>query len=441
MPPSPDFTCKQQREWGKCDMTWMQGMCLKSCGKCNNTDDANHDTKDTKDNKDTKDDTDTPKTVASSNQAMPADPQPLSTVTPSYLPALDGEFCSDTPPSATLDDGSLVSMSGGYSCARSWLSGNCARRRACRTRRQRRATTRAIDVRAIASPTCTSRCCSLTMIPSRNSKLQLTDLSTEEDQSICTERAGRGSTTAPTSACAQSTTNDLDEQLQMVRAAGGNVIRMFLHADALQSPVWNAAGRVEGNHERFLADMKRYLSKAESLNLFVIFSIFDFYLMRTHSALYTDESVLTSFIEKSLRPMLRELKDFKALAAWEIGNEPEGASTQHGWTKSKVDIKLIQRASNRLLAACKEEDPHTLVTLGSWSMIALQSSQQCYWCDDALIAAGGMPHGVVDFYQTHVYDWMKSQPALFPLHHARSRLSTSHGQAAAHRRIQLFRTQ
>eukprot|EP01025_Chloroclados_australasicus_P042032 TRINITY_DN4477_c0_g1_i2.p2 TRINITY_DN4477_c0_g1~~TRINITY_DN4477_c0_g1_i2.p2 ORF type:complete len:367 (-),score=35.48 TRINITY_DN4477_c0_g1_i2:386-1432(-) len=37
IPPSDDFTCQQQKMFGKCDYTWMiqGGFCLKECGRCN----------------------------------------------------------------------------------------------------------------------------------------------------------------------------------------------------------------------------------------------------------------------------------------------------------------------------------------------------------------------------------------------------------------------
>lgn len=34
VPPDNMYTCEQQAGWGKCSEPWMQGFCLKSCGKC-----------------------------------------------------------------------------------------------------------------------------------------------------------------------------------------------------------------------------------------------------------------------------------------------------------------------------------------------------------------------------------------------------------------------
>ena len=33
-PPSGGYTCEQQASWGKCDESWMQGYCCKSCKAC-----------------------------------------------------------------------------------------------------------------------------------------------------------------------------------------------------------------------------------------------------------------------------------------------------------------------------------------------------------------------------------------------------------------------
>ncbi len=34
-PAGSSYTCAQQAGWGKCNETWMQGFCNKSCGRCN----------------------------------------------------------------------------------------------------------------------------------------------------------------------------------------------------------------------------------------------------------------------------------------------------------------------------------------------------------------------------------------------------------------------
>ena len=34
LPPSVDYTCAEQAEWGNCGESWMDGYCLASCGTC-----------------------------------------------------------------------------------------------------------------------------------------------------------------------------------------------------------------------------------------------------------------------------------------------------------------------------------------------------------------------------------------------------------------------
>ena len=34
IPPSSDYTCVQQSQWGKCNETWMKGYCCQSCFAC-----------------------------------------------------------------------------------------------------------------------------------------------------------------------------------------------------------------------------------------------------------------------------------------------------------------------------------------------------------------------------------------------------------------------
>ncbi|WP_437504458.1 hypothetical protein [Sorangium sp. So ce1099] len=32
--PSSQYTCAQQASWGKCNESWMQGFCSRTCGRC-----------------------------------------------------------------------------------------------------------------------------------------------------------------------------------------------------------------------------------------------------------------------------------------------------------------------------------------------------------------------------------------------------------------------
>ena len=36
VPPTSDYSCKQQKEWGKCDRPWMKegNFCATTCGRC-----------------------------------------------------------------------------------------------------------------------------------------------------------------------------------------------------------------------------------------------------------------------------------------------------------------------------------------------------------------------------------------------------------------------
>lgn len=179
----------------------------------------------------------------------------------------------------------------------------------------------------------------------------------------------------------------------------------------------------------------------------------------------SDTAATRAYIENALVPIVNAFKGHPGIIAWEVCNEPEGMSDEFGWPFTyHVPMVTIQRFVNRIAGAIHRIDPAAKVTTGAWSFIPLTDVQAVakpadaptltrsltreeqqniqvrfaehygtvlpvddilapftcpqrmnYYRDDRLIAAGGDPLGILDFYSVHYYDWAGT--ALSPFFH------------------------
>lgn len=219
------------------------------------------------------------------------------------------------------------------------------------------------------------------------------------------------------------------QALDDIADAGGNSMRWWVHVNGTDSPQFTN-GMVSGISASEIANVKKVLDLAEERNIAVSLCLWSFDMLQSgqgvnyeqNKNLLQNTSYTHAYIQNALIPMVKELKGHPAILCWEIFNEPEGMTTEFGWTPAehRTQMKYVQQFINLTAGAIHKEHPEAVVSNGSWSFKASSDigSYKNYYSDDELIAAGNDTLGTLDFYMIHYYDW--GGQALSPFHHPAS---------------------
>ncbi|CAN5211289.1 hypothetical protein BH23BAC3_BH23BAC3_11070 [soil metagenome] len=204
------------------------------------------------------------------------------------------------------------------------------------------------------------------------------------------------------------------EMFEEVNQNGGNMMRIWLHTNGTSTPEFDGMD-VVGPGAGAISDLRDILDAAYFYDVSLMLCLWSFDMLQAgqmndqqlqrNRGLLTDNDRLQTYIDNSLIPMVDSLHGHPAIASWEIFNEPEGMSSQFGWTPSRVDMSDIQNFINRTAGAIKRTAPDAFVTNGSWNIRASSDIGNFtnYYRDDRLIAAGTDEDGVLDYYTVHYY--------------------------------------
>lgn len=207
--------------------------------------------------------------------------------------------------------------------------------------------------------------------------------------------------------------NQFTRQIDGLAAAGGNTLRWWLHTNGRNSPIFTD-GVVSGINPIEIANLERALDIAYERGVLLMLCLWSFDMLQPNAlesnwprnrALVEDPVKTQAYIDNALIPLVEGVKGHPGIICWEIFNEPEGMIEGYGWTPEKVQFKYVQQFINMTAGAIKRIDPNVKVSNGSWNILASTDigNFHNYYRDDRLIAAGGDPLGVLDFYMIHYY--------------------------------------
>jgi hypothetical protein len=260
-------------------------------------------------------------------------------------------------------------------------------------------------------------------------------------------------------------TNRFADVMLSMHDNGGNVLRWWLHTNGTVTPEFDGSNFVIGPGTGTIADIRKVLDLAWQRGISVDLCLWSFDMLKSSNSatvkarntlLLNDTNYTRAYINNCLIPMVNALKGHPAIVAWEIFNEPEGMSTEFGWSDvDHVPMSSIQRFVNLCAGAIHRTDTTAKVTSGAWSFYALTDApiasvlaktgkelsqlstaeknqigdmfrqkyrssmttdeviqnlqkvtagtHQNYYSDSRLIAAGLDSAGKLDFYSVHYY--------------------------------------
>jgi hypothetical protein len=203
-------------------------------------------------------------------------------------------------------------------------------------------------------------------------------------------------------------------------AVGGRVIRWWFHTNGTVTPGYDSSGMAKPLTSAAMSDLVKLVNAAHTAGVALNISLWSFDMLQGGENITTalrtnNQNLLTvdanrnAYVNNVLIPVVNALKGNPGVYSYEIFNEPEGMTTQHGWTQAnggtEVDQKYIQKTVNVLASAIHTTDPNARVTSGAQTFGTCSNATggTNLYSNSALTAAGGMANGTLDYYEVHYY--------------------------------------
>ena len=209
-------------------------------------------------------------------------------------------------------------------------------------------------------------------------------------------------------------------------SVGGRVIRWWFHTNGTVTPGYDSTtGLAKPLTTAAMNDVVSLANAAHTAGVALNISLWSFDMLQGSGSgeniptatLTNNQNLLTvdanrqAYIDNVLTKLVTALKGNPGVYSYEIFNEPEGMTTEYGWTDSStnkglsVPEAMIQKTVNWFASAIHTADPSARVTNGSqtFDYCSTASGKHNLYSDAALRAAGGMQNGTLDFYEVHYY--------------------------------------
>jgi hypothetical protein len=224
-------------------------------------------------------------------------------------------------------------------------------------------------------------------------------------------------------------------------SVGGRVIRWWFHTNGTVTPGYDSNGMAKPLTSGAISDVVSLANAAHTAGVALDISLWSFDMLQGPSSgeniptatLTNNQKLLTvdanrqAYVDNVLTPLVTALKGNPGVYSYEIFNEPEGMTTEHGWTASgsnnglSVPEAMIQKTVNWFAAAIHTADSSARVTNGAqtFDYCSTASGKSNLYSDAALRAAGGKQNGTLDFYEVHYYtvNGTSNSAFMFPASH------------------------
>ncbi len=149
-------------------------------------------------------------------------------------------------------------------------------------------------------------------------------------------------------------------------AVGGRVIRWWFHTNGTVTPGYGSDGKAMALTTGAINDVVALANTAHTAGVALNISLWSFDMLQGGENISTtlrtnNQNLLTvddnrnAYVSKVLVPLVTALKGNPGVYSYEIFNEPEGMTMQHGWTGAQggteIDQKYIQKTVNVFAAA------------------------------------------------------------------------------------------